>query len=206
MSKKAGKRIWTLVTKLVNQLQEHLDSYVSGRIYLSSFEKEVDDFLKDLPPIYTDYVLRDLRPETPDREVITVPRQTSFDVTKYPHDRFKLMHECTYSPLQEVINFLAKCHVGQRCQGQDLVFGYDDVPEAKSTSHKLSVIAVALKCCKRKPVALKTSKVYKDGSSYATFDALFDPIINEINEGQHNVIKICSDKVVSSCYLRNGII
>ena len=183
MTKNCARRVWNMVRKLIAPIEKHLPPYLTGA--------EVEAFVNGTPRVYTDYLLEDLS----DNSMVTLTRKEKFELKKYPPHQFKLHHEVSYSTITDVIEFLNQFHDDKRIRGREIILGWDDVQENKSQSYKLSVFAMALSNCKRKPVALKTSKAYVKGD-YSRFDSLFESIKDEIVEGNHTLKALVCDKVV----------
>ena len=203
VTKNAARRIWSMVKQLVNQLAPDLPPHLSGVLNFGSFDAECSSFKEGLPQIYTDYILEDTEAEDPERSLIHLNRLQGLQTSKYPPHRFKKINERSYSDLQETIAFINKHHEDQRLTGRDIILSWDHVPESKSQSYSLSVIALTLSNCKRRPVALQTAKAYS--GDHDSFEDLIHPILAQIEEGQHNLVRFISDKVVNYKYIINHL-
>ena len=198
ISKNSARKVWAMVKRFVHQVHKDLPSYISCKMFMGSFEAKYNEFTSGTPQILTDYLLEDLLEEDPNERMKHIRAAEKFQTSRYPPYQYRLHHEKSYSNLQDVLQFMTQFHDDPRCQGRDLTLGWDHVPESKSNKHSLSVIALTLKCCPHKAVAISTSKSYVKGESHCTFEEQFAPIKAEIVAGGHKVIRIVSDKPVSN--------
>ena len=194
VSKNAATKFWKLIQNFLSVLKKSLPSSVRGLLQFHSFQAELDVYMKILPKMFTDYILLEKGLPDSQENYTRLPGLESFPASEYPPSRYKLLNELTYVHVKDLIEFMSHYHEDKNLYGRDVNLGWDLVPVAKSNSFSLSTIAMALRECHRKPLPLRTSKSYVKSRDFYTTDELLRPVIQELNEGRHNVYTVVADK------------
>ena len=201
VSKNAARTFWSLFRQYLTSLKAELPSQIRANMPLRGFDKELEEFTSDLPKVKMDFAIEDTHKDSDN--IIKLIGVDKFPLGEYPRSRYKLVHEMTYSSVQEVLQYQAKFHQDQSTMGRNVYMGWDDVPENGSNSVSISTVSMSIKECNLKPLPVRSSKTFKkiDGKPYLSTDELLGPVIDELNEGRHNVISWISDKPVINSIL-----